>query len=149
MLKYAPHTDITFDIEKSVSLSGDSGPYIQYTYARAKSVLRNAQYDYDVDLPHSVQHPQTVSIELEKEERLILQKIEHFEAIVIEAAESLHPNIIASFLLDLASLFNLFYQKHPIIKGENSDLRLALTCSVAVILKQGLYLLGFEAPERM
>ncbi|OGE15553.1 arginine--tRNA ligase [Candidatus Daviesbacteria bacterium GWA1_38_6] len=149
MLKYAPHTDITFDIEKSVSLSGDSGPYIQYTYARAKSVLRNAQYDYDVDLPHSVQHPQTVSFELEKEERLILQKIEHFEAIVIEAAESLHPNIIASFLLDLASLFNLFYQKHPIIKGENSDLRLALTCSVAVILKQGLYLLGIEAPERM
>lgn len=149
MLKFSPQTDITFDIDKSVALEGDSGPYVQYTYARAKSVLRNAQYDYDVDLPHSDSHPQTVSGDLEKEERLLLQKVEHFETIISEAAENLHPNILASFLLELASLFNLFYQKHPIIKGDKPELRLAITCAVAIILKQGLYLLGIEAPERM
>ena len=149
MLKFAPQTDITFDIEKSVSLSGDSGPYIQYTYARAKSVLRNSQYDYDVDLPHSEKHPHMVEQQLEKEERLILQKIEHFQSVVSDAAESLHPNTVATYLLDLSSLFNLFYQKHPILKGDKVELRLALTCAVAVILKQGLYLLGIESPERM
>ncbi len=149
MLKFAPSTDITFDLEKSVSLSGDSGPYIQYSYARAKSVLRNAKYDYEVDLPHSDSHPKTIEGNLEKEERALLQKIEHFQSIVEEAAESLHPNIIAQYLIELASVFNLFYQKHQIIKGEKVDFRLALTCSVAVILKQGLYLLGIESPERM
>ncbi len=149
ILKFAPHTDITFDLEKSVSLQGDSGPYIQYTFARAKSVLRNAQFAYNVELPHSGEHPQTISHDLETEERQLLQKIEHFPSIVEEAAQELHPNIIATFLIELASLFNLFYQKHPIIKGTQSELRLALTCSVAIILKQGLYLLGIEAPERM
>ena len=151
MLKYAPQTDITFDIEKSVSLSGDSGPYIQYSYSRAKSVLRNAQFNYDVDLPHSDVHPKSVGSELEKEERLILQKIEHFQSVISEAALSLHPNIVANYLIELSALFNLFYQKYPIIKadGQKAELRLALTCSVAVILKQGLYLLGIEAPERM
>ena len=151
ILKYASHTDITFDLEKSVSLSGDSGPYIQYSFARAKSVLRNAQFDYQVDLPHGDKHPKTISKELEKEERLLLQKIEHFESIVTEAADNYAPNVLAEYLLGLASNFNLFYQKHPIIKaeGDSVDLRLALTCSVAVILKQGLYLLGIDSPERM
>lgn len=149
ILKFAPQTDITFDLDKSVSLSGDSGPYIQYSYARAKSVLRNAQYDYDVDLPHSDHHPQRLEKDLEREERLILQKIEHFQSVVSDAALSLHSNIIALYLLELSSLFNLFYQKHPILKGDKVELRLALTCAVAVVLKQGLYLLGIESPERM
>ena len=150
ILKFTPSTNITFDLDKSVALSGDSGPYIQYTFARAKSVLRNAQYDYAVDLPHSDVHPRKVTGTLEKEERQILQKIEHFESLISEAAESLHPNMIATFLLELASLFNLFYQKHSILKAEEkSELRLALTCAVAVVLKQGLYLLGIDSPERM
>ncbi len=140
ILKFAPSTNIAFDLESSVALDGDSGPYLQYTYARAKSVLRNAHYDY---LPTEV--PEALEIE----ERQILQKIEHFQNYIQEAAVDLHPNIIATFLLEFARLFNLFYQKHPIIKGDKSELRLALTCAVAVVLKQGLYLLGIEAPERM
>jgi arginyl-tRNA synthetase len=161
ILKYAPNTDLTFDIERSVSLQGDSGPYVQYTYARAKSVLRNAKFNYnlpegkissfayDVDIPHSEAHPKSVNSELEKEERELLQKIEHFPTIVEEAASALHPNIIATYLLEMSSLFNVFYQKHQIISGDKTELRLAITCAVAIILKQGLYLLGIEAPERM
>lgn len=150
ILKYAPRTDVTFDIEKSVSLQGDSGPYIQYSYARAKSVLRNAQFDYQVDLPHSEAHPISINHQLEVEERQILRKIEHFEEAIEESAGLYAPNTLTQYLLELASLFNLFYQKHPILKSEEkSEFRLALTCAVAVILKQGLYLLGIEAPERM
>jgi arginyl-tRNA synthetase len=140
MLKFAPTTNIAFDLESSVALDGDSGPYLQYTYARAKSVLRTAQYNYI---------PTTIPETLEIEERQLLQRIEHFQSFIEDAASDLHPNIIASYLLEFARLFNLFYQKHPIIKGDKSELRLALTCAVAVVLKQGLYLLGIEAPERM
>jgi arginyl-tRNA synthetase len=140
MLKYSPQTDITFDIEKSVSLEGDSGPYVQYTYARAKSVLRSAQYDYQ---------PGAEARDLEPEERELLRKIEHFQSVVEEASSNLSPNTVATFLIELARSFNLFYQKHPIIKHDRSELRLALTCATAVILKQGLNLLGIEAPERM
>lgn len=147
MLKVARQTDIIFDIEKSVSLEGDSGPYLQYSYARAKSVLRNAQYDYD---PISWQEGGAKVSALEKEEREILQTIEYFEPILEDTAKNFAPNTLATFLLVTAKIFNLFYQKHPIIKaGGKSQFRLALTCAVAVILKQGLYLLGIEAPERM
>lgn len=142
MLKSSPHMDTIFDLDKSVSLDGDSGPYLQYSYARAKSVLRNANYAYaHLEIKHK----------LEAEERNILRSIEYFEQIVEEAASNLHPNTVATYLADFAKQFNLFYQKHPIIKAETekSKFRLALTCAVAAVLKKGLYLLGIEAPERM
>lgn len=140
MLKFAPNTNITFDLEKSVSLEGDSGPYIQYTYARAKSVLRNAQYSYQ---------PAEIKGDLEKEELILLRQIEHFDSIIKEAATNYAPHLVANFLVDFARNFNLFYQKYPIVKHDKSELRLAITCAVAVRIKQGLYLLGIESPERM
>ncbi|MBI2597084.1 arginine--tRNA ligase [Candidatus Daviesbacteria bacterium] len=142
MLKHQPEVDTIFDIEKSVALEGDSGPYIQYTYARARSVLRKNLSDLSDSSNLS---------KLEAEERQILQKIEYFDGVVEEAIQSLHPNIIASYLLELAANFNLFYQKYRILDaGEGKkDFRLSLTNTVANILKQGLFLLGIEAPERM
>lgn len=141
MLQYSPQTKIYFDLEKSVSLEGDSGPYIQYTYARAKSVLRAAQYDYKPDLD---------IIDVNKAERDILQKIEHFPVLVKEAADNLNPTILANFLLELSRLFNLFYQQNQIIKStDRSGMRLAITCAVASTIAQGLYLLGIEVTERM
>lgn len=142
MLKYSPTTNIVFDIKNSISLEGDSGPYLQYSYARAKSVLRTAAFDYN---PETEDDPG----ELEVEERLLLRLIEHFESILQESAKEYAPQNLAEYLLDLARSFNLFYQKHPIIKADKSEFRLGLTCAVAVTLKQGLYLLGIEAPERM
>lgn len=142
MLKYAPQTDMTFDMKKSVSLEGDSGPYLQYTYARAKSVLRNASFDYNPETEDSPGY-------LEAEERSLLRLIEHFEAILEESSRDFAPHNLAEYLLDLAKAFNLFYQKHQIIKDEKSEFRLGLTCAVAVTIKQGLYLLGIDSPERM
>lgn len=142
MLKHNPAVDTIFDIDKSVALEGDSGPYLQYTYARARSILRKGSQMDKVD-------PKVDS--LEKEERQVLQRIEYFEGVAKEALESLHPNVVASYLLELAADFNLFYQKHRIIDAEanKKELRIALVTSVSSILKQGLYLLGIEAPERM
>ncbi|QQG43095.1 MAG: arginine--tRNA ligase [Candidatus Daviesbacteria bacterium] len=148
LLKYSPKTDVVFDLKKSVSLTGDSGPYVQYSYARAKSVLRTAHYDYEAK--KSGQPKKVGKMALELEERMILRRIEQFPQLVKEASDSFAPQTVANFLLSLAKEFNLFYQKHPIIKAKDSgEFRLALTCAVAVVLKQGLYLLGIEAPERM
>lgn len=141
LLKSSPHMDVVFDLEKSVSLEGDSGPYIQYTYARAKSVLKEANFNYS-----AVAVPE----DLEKEERVLLQKIDYFDVFAEEAARNFAPHTLAEYLLNLAKAFNLFYQKHRIIRsGKKQQFRLALTCSVAAVLKQGLYLLGIKAPERM
>lgn len=141
MLKFATMSEISFSFEDSISLQGDSGPYLQYTYARAKSVLNSAKYHYKSSI---------LDHKLEKEERDILIQIEYFEEIVEEAAKNYAPNMVAEYLLTLARGFNLFYQKHRILKGEEKmEFRLALTFSVATVLKQGLYLLGIEAPERM
>lgn len=142
MLKFSTSSEISFSFEDSISLEGDSGPYIQYTYARAKSVLRSADYAYQEGVKVT---------DLENEERSILQKIEYLEEMVLEAAGNFSPNIIAGYLIDLARIFNLFYQKHRIINAsqDKKDFRLALTYAVASVLKQGLYLLGIEAPERM
>ncbi|MBI2019533.1 hypothetical protein HYS95_02630 [Candidatus Daviesbacteria bacterium] len=141
MLKFSTTSDITFSFADSISLQGDSGPYLQYTYARSKSVLKSARFaDKEIN-----------TAPLEKEERELLRSIEYFEDLVNEAALSYSPNIIAQYLTNLARQFNLFYQKHRIInaEGDKKEMRLALTAAVASILKQGLYLLGIEAPERM
>lgn len=141
MLKFATMSEISFSFEDSISLSGDSGPYLQYTYARTKSVLTSAKYKFE-SVPESNN--------LEPEERHILKQIEYFEEATEDAAREFAPNVLAQYLMDLSKSFNLFYQKHKIIKGEDKmELRLALTCAVASVLKQGLYLLGIEAPERM
>ncbi len=140
MLGFGTASEISFSFEDSISLQGDSGPYLQYAYARASSVLKSANY-----------HFTSVSDDkLEPEEREVLRKIEYFTETVEEAAKNYAPNVIASYLTDLAKTFNLFYQKHRILKAESKqEFRLALTYATSLVLKKGLYLLGIEAPERM
>lgn len=142
LLKFAIASDITFDIKQSISLQGDSGPYLQYTYARTQSVLSNAKGDKKED---SVGKKLVIS----DTERDVLRQIEYFEGVVEGAASNLAPNELCNYLLNLAKAFNLFYQTHPIIKSKEQVLRLALTKKVGEILKLGLYLLGIEAPDRM
>lgn len=140
-LKFAPSSDFIFDLDQSVSLQGDSGPYIQYTYARSQSVLR--QIDSKSDFSFSEEEV------LEKEERSLIRRLEYFSQIVEQAAYEYRPNMLAEYLLDLSKEFNLFYQKHRIIQSEFKGRRLRFTQTVGEVLKIGLDLLGIEAPERM
>lgn len=141
MLKFATTSEISFSFQDSISLEGDSGPYLQYAYARAKSVLSSARYDYESP---QLQH------QLEEEERYLLKQIEYFEEVVEKSAKDYAPHLLAEYLLLLAKNFNLFYQKHRIINAEEKTaFRLALTAGVASILRHGLYLLGIKVPERM
>ncbi len=139
-LKFSPVPNIVFDLEQSVSLEGDSGPYVQYTYARIQSVLRKSQKELMGNISE---------VDLVKQERNLLRQLFYFQGIIEEVAKTYHPNLLAVYLLDLARLYNLFYQECRIIDSEKEEFRLKLSSEVGKILKKGLYLLGIEAPERM
>lgn len=139
-LKFSPRPNMVFDLEESVSLEGDSGPYIQYTYARIQSVLSKASKDRSKEFEN---------VELDAEERAILRSLLYFQETVEQAATVLHPNLLASYLVELARLYNLFYQGSRIIGSEKQDLRLKLSEEVGKVLGKGLNLLGIDSPEKM
>lgn len=146
VLQVGTTQNVSFDINKSVSLDGNSGPYIQYTYARTRSVLAKAN-EYPIS---NVKYPMS-NFQLTNEEEVLLRSLARFDEIVVEAGESYAPNLLAGYLFDLAQKLNLFYQKCPILKGEEDvrSFRIALTTATGKILKKGLYLLGIQAPEKM
>ncbi len=142
LLKSHLGQDIIFDYEKSLSLTGDSGPYLQYTYTRLRSVLEKAGAEASViDL----------SLLEKDEEKNLARQLLYFPEEVARAADRLEPNIVADYLYKLANAANSFYEHAPILKAEGDlrQTRLALTQLAATVLKQGLYLLGIAAPEKM
>ncbi len=134
--------NIVFSWDKILNLKGNSGPYLQYTIARCKSVLRKSKTKINFKQIDNIN----------SEEKDILRTIYRFPEIVQEAADKFSPNLICNFAFDLAQKYNLFYQKHTIIKAKTDNLkmfRLGLTTVVAQILKNSLSLLGISAPEKM
>ena len=143
LLKSGVGKDIVFSIEESISINGNSGPYIQYTYARTQSVLAKSK------IKNKISNLKFNLDNLEKEERELLRKLAYFEDYAEMASKNYSPNTICTYLFELASSFNLFYEKHKIIGSKDQEFRLALTLGTGKILKKGLHLLGIEAPARM
>ena len=133
--------DIKFDWNTLLRVEGNSGPYLQYTYARAKSILRKLKTDNGKFQPKS----------LAPEEEIIITDLSEFPAVVKQAAEKLQPNLIANYISKLADHFNTFYEKHRVMKvdKQTQQTRLALTASTAQVLKNGMLLLGMTPLERM
>lgn len=146
LLRVSLPSDVAFDLKTSVSFDGDSGPYLMYTYARCKSVLRKAEgSSSDVKAASHIG-----SVELNAEERMVMRLLYFFPEVVAQAALDLAPNVICTYLFELAQAYNLFYQKHPILDaGDNSSRRLSLTAATAQVLHNGLNLLGISTVERM
>lgn len=145
-LSQNPRTDIVFDWEKALSLEGNSAPYLQYTYARARSVIRKAAASDEGEVATFMSRLFGV------EETALLRTFYKFPEVVEEAAEAYSPNLVCNFLFNLAQKYNLFYNRCPILKAETDELkdfRLALTAATAQILKNGLTLLGIGVLERM
>jgi arginyl-tRNA synthetase len=141
LLRVSLPSDVAFDISTSVSFEGDSGPYLLYTYARCQSVLRKSG--------SSPQDLKSVSTTMNQEEKSIARMISFYPEIVTAVATDLTPNVLCTYLFELAQLFNAFYAKHQILEGESKDLRLLLTTATAQVLQNGLGLLGIETVERM
>lgn len=142
-LKVSTNQEIAFDLKESVSFDGDSGPYLLYTYARCQSVLRKASEQPSDNQPRSDRGQGQA---LNPEEKNLARLILFFPEMVAAAAGELSPNVICTYLFQLAQTFNTFYQKHPILEQPH---RLSLTSATAQVLKNGLYLLGIETVERM
>lgn len=137
-LKFSPRSNMIFNLEESVSLDGDSGPYVQYTYARIQSVIRNSKKEAVYGEP-----------QLEKPERMLLRELLYFQETVEQVKETLHPNTLTLYLVELARAYNLFYQECRVIGSKKEEFRLKLSLEVGKVLKKGLAILGIAAPEKM
>jgi arginyl-tRNA synthetase len=145
ILKQNPGQDIIFDFEKSLSFEGDSGPYLQYAYARLRSIIRKAGEERTGAAVEFAELDSEVELAL-------MRKIFEFSDVVARAAESLTPNTVATYLHKLAVAANKFYETTPILKDENMKrraARLALTNVAARTIASGLALLGIKAPEKI
>ncbi len=139
--------DVVFDWDKMISFEGDTGPYLQYTYVRAKSILEKA----GGELCERARKLESVVLESEVEKNIV-KRLLFFPEVIKEAAIHYEPHRIASYLIELAHDFNSFYQNIPVLKAESEDVllsRLKLVEAVSIIIKTGLGLLGIEVMEKM
>jgi len=139
--------NMVFNPEESIDFNGNTGPFIQYTYARIRSILRKAQ---DAGIVLSEELPTGVEISTKEEE--IIQRLADFRGVVEAAGEDYSPSGIANYCYELTKDFNQFYHEYSILNAENAEaktLRLTLAKNVAKTIKNGMQLLGIEVPERM
>ena len=130
-----------FDLEAMVSFEGETGPYIQYAYARIQSILRKANFQPDAEATYSLNDPESWEI---------IKLLQDFGRVVKRAADNYEPSLIAKYAISLAQAFNKYYAHTRILdECPERDSRLALSYSTAVVLKEALRLLGVEAPEKM
>ena len=147
ILKVDARKNMLFNPEESIDFNGNTGPFIQYTYARIRSIMRKAEAE-GIVLPSVL--PDTLPLN-EKEVQLI-QKLNSFEAVVEQAGKDYSPSGIANYCYELTKDFNQFYHDYSILNAESGEaktLRLALAKNVAKTIKNGMQLLGIEVPERM
>lgn len=143
LLKVDPRKNMLFNPKESIDFNGNTGPFIQYTYARIRSVLRRAE-GFDAKA--------TPVCEPNAKECALIQKVADFPGVVAEAGKSYSPALIANYAYDLAKEYNQFYHDYSILKEEDADkrdFRLLLSFVVARTLKGAMSLLGIEMPERM
>ena len=142
ILKVDPKKRILFDPKSSVDFQGNTGPFIQYTYARIQSIVRKADFDYS----------KSVTIKLHEKEKELLKQLELYPDTIQQAAANYSPAIVANYTYDLVKEFNSFYQNVSILGEENQDkkiFRVQLANKVAETIKSAFLLLGINVPERM
>ena len=130
-----------FDLEAMVSFEGETGPYVQYAYARIQSILRKANFTPSTDATYSLSDPESWEI---------IKLLQDFSRVVKRAAENYDPSLIAKYAINLAQAFNKYYAHTRILdESPERESRLALSYATAVVLKEALRLLGVDAPEKM
>ena len=147
LLKVNPINNMVFNPAESIDFNGNTGPFIQYTHARIKSVLRKAQ-----DETNAGKFALDNNVEISEKEQTLIQKLVDFEGVVLRAGKEYSPAQIANYAYDLAKEYNQFYHDTPILKEEDAakrHLRLVLSECVARVIKTAMSLLGIEVPERM
>ena len=143
ILKVDPKKRILFDPKESIDFNGNTGPFIQYTYARIQSILRKADFDYNKSVKEISLHPK---------EREVIKQIQNYQEVIVNAAQNLSPALLANYTYDLVKDYNSFYQSVPILGSNNENekmFRTQLSNQVGIIIKSAFKLLGIDVPERM
>lgn len=147
ILKVDPRKNMTFNPKESIDFNGNTGSFVQYTYARIRSLMRRAEaagYDIPSQLP--------TDLPLSEKEEALIQKVSEYAEVVSEAGRSYSPALIANYIYDLVKEYNQFYHDFSVLKEEDERIRafrLALSEVVALTMRKGFALLGIEMPERM
>ena len=144
ILKVDPKKKMLFDPKESIDFNGNTGPFIQYTYARIQSVLKKGNYSTSTKTPNT--------IAMQAKEKELIKTMHEFPVAVIDAANTYSPALIANYVYELAKIFNQFYHDISILKEENEELkkfRLNLAYKSALIIKTSMNLLGINVPDRM
>lgn len=147
ILKVDPKKNMTFNPKESIDFNGNTGPFIQYTHARIKSVLRKAAEQGII-----TEVPVTENLPLSDKESNLVQLLSAFPSIVREAGQEFSPAVIANYVYELVKEYNQFYHDFSILREENPELkyfRLVLSAAVADVIRKGMNLLGIDVPERM
>ncbi len=147
-LSHNRQTEITFTWEKALSFEGNTGPYLQYTYARIQSILAKAQSPSTSGQINF----QTQNIKYQDSELAVLRKLVKFSEVVAQVTEDFYPNNLCNYLFELSQAFNTFYEQCPVLQEPDENIktfRLALISATAQIIRNGLYLLGIDAVEKM
>jgi arginyl-tRNA synthetase len=147
ILKVDPRKNMTFNPKESIDFNGNTGPFIQYTHARIKSVLRKAA-DQGIDYGKILD----MQLAISEKESYLIQLLTEFPTVVTEAGQEFSPALIANYIYELVKEYNQFYHDFSILKEEDYKLkqfRLVLSESVASVIKTGMLLLGIDVPERM
>jgi arginyl-tRNA synthetase len=145
ILKVDPKKRILFDPKESIDFQGNTGPFIQYTYARIQSILRKADINED-------ERRNTIEVALHEKEKQLLKQLEQFPVVIQSAAQQHSPALIANYTYDLVKDFNSFYQNVSILGADTDQekgFRVALSKAVSQTIKKGFNILGIEVPERM
>ena len=145
MLKVDPKKQMMFNPEESVDFAGNTGPFIQYTYARIQSILRKADFDFDKSVPCN-------PIALHEKEKELIKQVQLFPEVIQNAAAHHSPALVANYTYELVKEFNSFYQQVSILGEENQDkkvFRVQLSKAVGNTIKNAFQLLGIDVPERM
>lgn len=147
ILKVDPKKNMTFDPKESVDFNGNTGPFIQYSYARINSLLSKAA-DRDIPLPGEV----SANTPLNNKEIQIVKLIHQFPGVIREAGQEMNPSLVANFVYELAKEFNQFYHDYSVLSADNPaliDLRMVISIQVAKVIREAMGLLGIDLPERM
>jgi len=139
LLKNNQNKVIVFSLDDALNFEGDTGPYLQYSYARASSIIRKAK-------PKS---NQIILKELHDKETALIKKLSDFQQIILSAYNNLNPSLIANYSYQLAQIFNEFYHECPVIDSEQEAFRLSLVNAFRQVLKNSLNLLGIDVLEKM
>lgn len=131
--------DVVFDINEATSISGNSGPYLQYAHARARSILNKADFNESKNNLN----------DLQADERSLLRKLTEFNEVVSKSIDELLPHYICNYLYELSQTFNKFYEKNRVIGDDRQEVRLSLVNFYANTIKSGLNILGIHAPDKM